>query len=192
MYSFFAYIDRMKYINRWSLMRSTERENLMEHSAQVAIIAHALAVIGNTYFGKNYDEKSVAALALFHDTGEVITGDLPTPVKYYNPEIRDAYKAVEEVATDKLLGMLPKEMRLSYEAMLRPDKDSPESRLVKYADKLTAYIKCVEELAAGNSEFKKASKSIEKELRGYKSGSVEYFLDTFVNSFALTLDDLSK
>ena len=97
MYSFFAYIDRMKYINRWSLMRSTERENLMEHSAQVAIIAHALAVIGNTYFGKNYDEKSVAALALFHDTGEVITGDLPTPVKYYNPEIRDAYKAVGQL-----------------------------------------------------------------------------------------------
>lgn len=190
MYSFFAYIDRMKYINRWSLMRSTERENLMEHSAQVAIIAHALAVIGNTYFGKNYDEKSVAALALFHDTGEVITGDLPTPVKYYNPEIRDAYKAVEEVATDKLLGMLPKEMRLSYEAMLSPDKDSPESRLVKYADKLSAYIKCLTELKSSNNEFKKAKNSIEKELNFISSEEVRYFMNNFIKPYTLTLDEL--
>lgn len=190
MYSFFAYLDRMKYINRWSLMRSNDNENIMEHSAQVAVIAHALAVIGNTYFSKNYDEKQIAVLALFHETSEVITGDLPTPVKYYNPEIRDAYKALEDVANDKLLNMLPKEMRPIYQNLLKPDKNCPEAKLVKYADKLSAYIKCLTELKSSNNEFKKAKNSIEKELNFISSEEVRYFINNFIKPYTLTLDEL--
>ena len=190
MYGFFAYLDRMKYINRWALMRSTERENIMEHSAQVAIIAHALAVIGNTYYGKNYDENKVATLALFHETSEVITGDLPTPVKYYNPAIRDAYKAVEEVANDKLLGMLPDEMKGVYGKLIKCDKTCEESKLVKHADRIAAYVKCLTELKVSNGEFKKAKNSIEKELHALDSEEVKYFLDNFIKPYTLTLDEL--
>lgn len=129
-------------------------------------------------------------IAAYHEASEVITGDMPTPIKYFSSEMRDAYKSVEKVAREQILSTLPDRLTDEYKSLI--DASPEEYKLVKYADKLTAYIKCVEELAAGNSEFKKASKSIEKELRGYKSGSVEYFLDTFVNSFALTLDDLSK
>lgn len=190
MYGFFAYLDRMKYINRWALMRSTERENIMEHSAQVAIIAHALAVIGNTYYGKNYDENKVATLALFHETSEVITGDLPTPVKYYNPAIRDAYKAVEEVANDKLLGMLPDEMKGVYGKLIKCDKTCEESKLVKHADRIAAYVKCLTELKVSNGEFKKAKNAIEKELHALDSEEVKYFLDNFIKPYTLTLDEL--
>lgn len=190
MYGFFAYLDRMKYINRWALMRSTERENIMEHSAQVAIIAHALAVIGNTYFNKNYDENKVATLALFHETSEVITGDLPTPVKYYNPAIRDAYKAVEEVANDKLLGMLPDEMKGVYGKLIKCDKTCEESKLVKHADRIAAYVKCLTELKVSNGEFKKAKNTIEKELHALDSEEVKYFLDNFIKPYTLTLDEL--
>ena len=190
MYGFFAYLDRMKYINRWALMRSTERENIMEHSAQVAIIAHALAVIGNVYYGKNYDENKVATLALFHETSEVITGDLPTPVKYYNPAIRDAYKAVEEVANDKLLGMLPNEMKGVYGKLIKCDKTCEESKLVKHADRIAAYVKCLTELKVSNGEFKKAKNTIEKELHALDSEEVKYFLDNFIKPYTLTLDEL--
>ncbi len=190
MYGFFAYLDRMKYINRWALMRSTERENIMEHSAQVAIIAHALAVIGNVYYGKNYDENKVATLALFHETSEVITGDLPTPVKYYNPAIRDAYKAVEEVANDKLLGMLPDEMKGVYGKLIKCDKTCEESKLVKHADRIAAYVKCLTELKVSNGEFKKAKNTIEKELHALDSEEVKYFLDNFIKPYTLTLDEL--
>ncbi len=190
MYGFFAYLDRMKYINRWALMRSTERENIMEHSAQVAIIAHALAVIGNVYYGKNYDENKVATLALFHETSEVITGDLPTPVKYYNPAIRDAYKAVEEVANDKLLGMLPNEMKGVYGKLIKCDKTCEESKLVKHADRIAAYVKCLTELKVSNGEFKKAKNAIEKELHALDSEEVKYFLDNFIKPYTLTLDEL--
>ena len=190
MYGFFAYLDRMKYINRWALMRSTERENIKEHSAQVAIIAHALAVIGNTYYGKNYDENKVATLALFHETSEVITGDLPTPVKYYNPAIRDAYKAVEEVANDKLLGMLPDEMKGVYGKLIKCDKTCEESKLVKHADRIAEYVKCLTELKVSNGEFKKAKNTIEKELHALDSEEVKYFLDNFIKPYTLTLDEL--
>ncbi len=162
----------------------------MEHSAQVAIIAHALAVIGNVYYGKNYDENKVATLALFHETSEVITGDLPTPVKYYNPAIRDAYKAVEEVANDKLLGMLPDEMKGVYGKLIKCDKTCEESKLVKHADRIAAYVKCLTELKVSNGEFKKAKNAIEKELHALDSEEVKYFLDNFIKPYTLTLDEL--
>lgn len=190
MYSFFAYLDRMKYINRWSLMRSHDSENIMEHSAQVAMLAHALAVIGNTYFQKTHDAERIALLALFHETSEVITGDLPTPVKYYNPQIRDAYKAVEDVANEKLLAMLPDEMKGVYGGIIRADRQSDEMKLVKCADKLSAYIKCLTELKSSNNEFKKAKNSIEKELAAMDSPELKYFMTNFVKPYTLTLDEL--
>lgn len=183
-------MSRMRYIDRWSLMRNTVRENNAEHSLMVCFIAHNLAVIENKMFGGDYDACRIGMIAAYHEASEVITGDMPTPIKYFSSEMRDAYKSVEKVAREQILSTLPDRLTDEYKSLI--DASPEEYKLVKYADKLTAYIKCVEELAAGNSEFKKASKSIEKELRGYKSGSVEYFLDTFVNSFALTLDDLSK
>ncbi|MBQ9714915.1 MAG: 5'-deoxynucleotidase [Clostridia bacterium] len=190
MYSFFAYLDRMKYINRWSLMRSNDQENIMEHSAQVCMIAHALAVIGNVYFGKNYNADKVVSIALFHETSEVITGDLPTPIKYYNPQIRDAYKAIEEVANDKLIGMLPDEMQPVYASLIKADKDLPESKLVKYADKLSAYVKCLGELKGSNNEFKKAKKTIEHDIKNIDSKEVEFFMEHFIKPYSLTLDEL--
>ena len=190
MINFFAYLDRMKYINRWSLMRSTQQENIMEHSCQVAMIAHALAVIGNCYFNKNYDAEKAAVYALFHEASEVITGDLPTPIKYFNPEINKAYKELEEVANQKLLGMLPKEMREVYRPVICADKNEEEAKLAKYADKISAYIKCLTELKSSNNEFKKAKSSIEKELNFIDSQEVRYFLNNFIKPFNLTLDEL--
>lgn len=190
MFNFFAYLDRMKYINRWSLMRSTQQENIMEHSCQVAMIAHALAVIGNCYFNKNYDAEKAAVYALFHEASEVITGDLPTPIKYFNPEINKAYKELEEVANQKLLGMLPKEMREVYRPVICADKNEEEAKLAKYADKISAYIKCLTELKSSNNEFKKAKSSIEKELNFIDSQEVRYFLNNFIKPFNLTLDEL--
>ena len=190
MYSFFAYLDRMKYINRWSLMRSNDKENIMEHSAQVCMIAHALAVIGNVYFGKSYNLDKVVTIALFHETSEVITGDLPTPIKYYNPQIRDAYKAIEEVANDKLIGMLPAEMQPIYADIIKADSNLPESKLVKYADKLSAYVKCLSELKGSNNEFLKAKNSIEKDIENIDSDEVKYFMANFIKPYSLTLDEL--
>ena len=190
MFNLFAYLDRMKYINRWSLMRSTQQENIMEHSCQVAMIAHALAVIGNCYFNKNYDAEKAAVYALFHEASEVITGDLPTPIKYFNPEINKAYKELEEVANQKLLGMLPKEMQEVYRPVICADKNEEEAKLAKYADKISAYIKCLTELKSSNNEFKKAKSSIEKELNFIDSQEVRYFLNNFIKPFNLTLDEL--
>ena len=190
MFNFFAYLDRMKYINRWSLMRSTQQENIKEHSCQVAMIAHALAVIGNCYFNKNYDAEKAAIYALFHEASEVITGDLPTPIKYFNPEINKAYKELEEVANQKLLGMLPKEMQEVYRPVICADKNEEEAKLAKYADKISAYIKCLTELKSSNNEFKKAKSSIEKELNFIDSQEVRYFLNNFIKPFNLTLDEL--
>ena len=190
MYSFFAYLDRMKYINRWSLMRSNDKENIMEHSAQVSMIAHALAVIGNVYFGKNYNVDKVTTIALFHETSEVITGDLPTPIKYYNPQIRDAYKAIEAVANDKLIGMLPQEMQPVYEQIIKADSCSLEGKLVKYADKISAYVKCLGELKGSNNEFKKAKNAIEKDIENIDSDEVKFFMEHFIAPYSLTLDEL--
>ena len=176
MFKFFAFINRMKYIKRWSLMRSIREENIMEHSHQVAVIAHALALIRKKVFGKEIDENKVVMLAQYHEVGEVITGDLPTPIKYFNPEIKSAYKDLEKGACQRLLTMLPENMRSEYEDYIMPDENTEEYKLVKCADRLSAYLKCVEEIRAGNSEFKKAKTSIGNELKGYIINAFHIFL----------------
>ena len=190
MKKFFAFINRMKYIKRWSLMRSIREENIMEHSQEVAVIAHALALIENKIFNESVDENLVLKMAQYHEVGEVITGDLPTPIKYFNPEIKNAYKDLEKNACEKLLSMLPDELRESYTEYILPDTSKKEYQIVKFADRLSAYLKCVEEIKAGNMEFKKAKKSIETELKGSNSQSVAYFLKEFVPAYELTLDEL--
>ena len=185
---FFAYLSRMRFIQRWALMRNTAPENVQEHSHQVAVLAHALAVIRNEKFGGHTDAGAVAAAALYHDAGEILTGDMPTPIKYDNPAIRKAYKDVEKVAEDKLLHMLPKEFQPVYAPILRPDEET--ERLVKAADKLSAYIKCVEELKAGNNEFRDAATQTRAALEGYGLPELDYFMETFLPSFSLTLDQL--
>ena len=186
---FYALMGRMRYITRWGLMRNTFSENIQEHSHQVAVLAHALAVIRNEYFGGQTDPGAVAAAALFHDAPEIMTGDLPTPIKYYNPAIRDAYKQVERVASDKLLGMLPEKLRGTYDALLNP-ADRETELLIKAADKLSAWIKCVEELKAGNLEFRAAAEQTEKALDAYELPEVAFFKEHFMPSFRLTLDEM--
>lgn len=190
MSKFFAFINRMKYIKRWSLMRSVKEENIMEHSHQVAVIAHALALIKNKMFGGNVNVNEVVLLAQYHEVGEVITGDLPTPIKYFNPEIKSAYKDLEKGASEKLLLMLPEELQQEYSSYVLPNEESEEYRLVKSADRLSAYLKCVEEIRLGNAEFKKAKQSILSELKGLKRPEVDYYLKTFAPAFELTLDEL--
>ena len=189
-HNFFPMIARMRYIDRWGLMRNTQVENIQEHSHMVAVLAHALAVIENTYFGGTVDPGEVAVAALYHDASEIITGDMPTPIKYDNPEIRDAYKMVEAVAEQKLLSMLPDELHPAYEEIITiPD---PEIRaLVKAADKLSAYLKCVEELKAGNLEFKKAKEQTYAALCQNPIPALNYFMEHFLAGFELTLDELS-
>ena len=187
----FAYLARMKFIRRWGLMHNTYPENIQEHSLRVAIIAHALAVIRNRLFQGDVNPERVAALALFHDATEVLTGDLPTPIKYFNPEISRAYRAIEHVANQKLFDMIPDELRADYRALFFDDPADREHReLVKAADRLAAYMKCLEELAAGNHEFSKAEKALRASVEGLDLAEVRYFLDTFVPSLRLTLDEL--
>ena len=186
---FFAYISRMRFIQRWALMRNTAPENVQEHSHQVAVLAHALAVIRNEKFGGAVDPGAVAAAALYHDASEILTGDMPTPIKYDNPAIRKAYQDVEAVAEGQLLTMLPEELQAVYAPILTPT-DPEVLRLVKAADKLSAYIKCVEELKAGNNEFREAAAQTRQALEGYGLPEVDYFLETFMDSFSLTLDEL--
>lgn len=190
MYTFFAKLSRMKYINRWSLMRNTVTENIAEHSLEVGMIAHALAVIGNTRFGKNLDCNRLAVLAMYHDTTEIITGDMPTPVKYYAPEIRDAYKNVERVAAEQLLSKLPPEMKQQYESIMIPaEADAVLWRYVKAADKLSAYIKCIEEISMGNSDFAKAHDTIAEAVRDMQMEEVDYFVEQFLPAYYLTVDE---
>ncbi|MBQ8345595.1 MAG: 5'-deoxynucleotidase [Clostridia bacterium] len=190
-HNFFAYMARMKLIRRWSLMKSVSDENIAEHSAQVAQLAHALALIKNRKFGGNLNADRIATMALYHESSEVLTGDLPTPIKYYNPHIRKAYKDIESVANEKLLSMLPEEFYGDYAALLEPDPDSYERILIKAADKLSAYIECVEELRSGNREFAKAEQALKAELERYLVyDEVRYFCDTYLDSFTLTLDEL--
>lgn len=189
-YNFFAIINRMKYIARWSLMHSLEQENVMEHTEQVATIAHALAVIKNKLYGGNADIAKVLLYALYHETGEVVTGDLPTPVKYYNEDIKTAYKAIEKTSCDKILSTLPAELKDEFSPYVLPDESSVEYGLMKSADKISAYLKCVAELRLGNKEFKKAKSSIEKELKSKNRPEVEYFMKNFVPAFEKTLDEL--
>jgi len=188
-YHFFPMISRMRYINRWGLMRNTRLENIQEHSHQVAVLAHALAVIHNQYFEGQVDPGAVAVAALYHDASEILTGDMPTPIKYDNPDIQSAYKAVESVAEQKLLSMLPPELRMEYDEIITiPD---PEIRtLVKAADKLSAYLKCVEELKAGNTEFKKAKEQTYAALCMNPIPALTWFMEHFLDGYELTLDEL--
>jgi 5'-deoxynucleotidase len=190
---YFAYLARMKFIQRWGLMRNTLEENIQEHSLQVAMVAHALALMENERLGREaVDPARTALLAVYHDAEEVITGDMPTPVKYFNPQVRDAVDGLEVVAKRKLLGMLPEAMRPSFEALYfaRPE-DAAEWRLVKLADKLCAYLKCLEEAKAGNREFERAEETIRRDLEGLGEPVVDAFMTTFVPSFRLTLDELN-
>ncbi len=189
---FFAYLSRMKLIQRWGLMRNTRTENIQEHSLQVAMVAHALAMIRNRFYGGAVNPERVMALGVYHEVSEVITGDLATPIKYFNPEIQNAYLNIEELAKERLHQMLPEELKVGYQPYLfRQAEDEEEWSLVKAADKICAYLKCVEELKTGNEEFHKAEKKIRRELADYQMPEIEYFLQTFVPSFSLTLDELN-
>ncbi len=189
---FFAYINRLKLIRRWGLMHNTMPENDMEHSMQVAVIAHGLAVLGKTRHQRDIDPQRVLALALYHDAGEVITGDLPTPVKYKNPSIQDSYRELEGLASKQLLGMLPQDMQAQYKPYLLPDETSYEWRLVKAADRISAYLKCVEEQKLGNREFDQARLTITDSINQMVLPEVHEFMREFVPSFSLSLDELSK
>ncbi len=192
-YNFFAMVNRMKYIDRWALMPNTQKENIAEHSHSVAVIAHALALIGKREFGKDYDENRVAVLALYHDTTEVITGDMPTPVKYYNDEIKSVYKKIEAVAGQRLLSMLPDEYKADYEPMFEhSDEDRELWLLVKAADKISALIKCIEENRMGNREFDIALKAQEQKIADIDIPEVKFFSEHFLKSYYLTLDEHTK
>ena len=189
---FFAYLSRMKFIHRWGLMRNTRVENIQEHSLQVAMIAHALALIRNRLFAGGLDPERVMVLAVYHDVSEVITGDLPTPLKYFNPEISRAYSEIEQVARRKLWDMIPAELKADYRTVLfQENADTEGWKVVKAADKISAYVKCLEELKAGNQEFAKAKDSIAREIARLKLPEVDYFMREFVHSFALALDELN-
>jgi 5'-deoxynucleotidase len=195
-YNFFALISRMRYIERWALMRNTRTENLCEHSMEVAMIAHALCTIGNVRYGKNLDANKAALVGLYHDASEIITGDMPTPVKYFNKELKQAYKEVEAIADDKLLDKLPKDLRPSYEKIFKGDCGPGEAymrKLVKAADKLSALIKCMAEINAGNSEFRTAKESTEKSIRSLYQELPEVldFVNEFLGPYGDTLDELT-
>lgn len=189
-YSFFPMIARMRYINRWGLMRNTQTENIQEHSHMVAVLAHGLAVIQNEKFGGQVDPGQVAVAALYHDASEILTGDMPTPIKYDNPDIQFAYKQVEAVAEAKLLSMLPEDLRPAYEEAITI-VDPEVKALVKAADKLDAYLKCVEEVKAGNAEFKKAKEQTYAALCQNPIPALQYFMEHFLEGFSLTLDELN-
>ena len=186
---FFAYISRLRFISRWALMRNTAPENVQEHSHETAVLAHALAVIRNERFGGHVDAGAAAVAALYHDAPEILTGDLPTPIKYFNPAIKTAYQEVESAAEQKLLDLLPPELQGVYAPILR-QSDPELHALVKAADKLSACIKCVEELKAGNGEFRDAAVQTRAALEAMAMPEVDYFLETFMDSFSLTLDEL--
>lgn len=188
-YHFFAMLSRMKYINRWGLMRNTRNENIGEHSLDAAIIAHALAVIGIERFGRSYDPDRAAVLAIFHDASEIITGDLPTPVKYHSQEIRKSYKAVEDLAVKQLLSMLPEDMMPYYRQIMEAEEDQELMRLVKAADKLSAIIKCIEEKKSGNQEFQKAEETLRKTVEEMHLPEADCFVEDFLPSYELTLDE---
>jgi len=189
---FFAMMSRMKYIERWALMRNSKQENLCEHSLQVGMIAHALAVISNTRCGNSLDASKAALIGMYHDASEIITGDMPTPVKYHNRSIQDAFKALEDSANQSLLSMLPDYMQTYYqEIFTSSEEDAYLWKLVKAADKLSAYIKCIEEANSGNSEFLSAQQSIRASLEKMGLTEVTIFMKEFLSSFGMTLDELT-
>ena len=188
--SFFAMLSRMKYISRWALMRNTDRESLSEHSLETAIVAHALAVLRNTRFGGSVNPEHIALLAMFHDVPEIITGDMPTPVKYYSPQLRSIYGEVEQCAGEKLVSMLPEDLAEQYRDLLIQDEDSEEHKLVKAADKISALIKCIEERKAGNREFVSAEESTLASIKKLGVPEADAFVEEFIPAFGLTLDEL--
>ena len=189
---FFAYLSRMRFVKRWGLMRNTHVENLQEHSLQVAMLAHALAVIRNTLYGGRVRPERAAVLALYHDAAEVITGDIVAPIKHFNSEITRAHRVIEDIASGRLQSMLPDALAASFTPLLFPDDaDAEEWTIVKAADKLTAYLKCLEELRAGNDDFRKAAQALERDVRALEAPEVRYFLETFAPSFSMTLDELN-
>jgi len=187
---FFAYMARMKFIMRWGLMRNTRPENNAEHTAQVAMIAHALAALQNARHNGGLDAGLVASIALYHDAGEVITGDLATPIKYFNPLIKEAFHRIEDVASRKLLDMLPADLHPAFSPLLAPDMTALSWRLVKAADRIAAYAKCVEEIKAGNTEFALAAESIRDTIDAIDIPAVRDFMEEFAPSYALSLDEL--
>ena len=189
-YEFFALLSRMRYITRWGLMRNTFSENIQEHSHQVAVLAHGLALIRRDILGLEADPERCAAAALFHDASEILTGDLPTPIKYYNPDIKTAYKQVERVSGDKLLAMLPEELRESYAPLIH-EEDASVHSIVKAADKLSAHIKCIEELKAGNQEFESAAAQTRRALEEMDLPELNWFLEHCLPAFAKNLDELN-
>lgn len=191
MFHFFAYMARMRNILRWGLMRNMFPENDQEHALQAAMIAHALAVIRNVRYGGAVDADRVATLAIYHDAGEVITGDLATPIKHFNPEVRDAFDALERMARGRLLGMLPADLRDAYAPYLIVDEGGEAWRIVKAADRICAYLKCVEEIKAGNSEFARAKEAIGRDIERIDMPEVADFMREFAPSFELSLDELN-
>ncbi len=189
-YNFFALLGRMNCIDRWGLMRNTRVENIQEHSHMVAVLSHALAVIGRERFGSTVDPGEAAIAGLYHDAPEILTGDLPTPVKYDNPAIKEAYKAVESVAADKLLSLLPPELVPAFAPYVREELDPELLRVVKAADKLAAHIKCLEELKAGNAEFRQAADQTKMALVEMHLPELDCFMEEFLPGFELTLDEL--
>ena len=191
--SFFAMHSRMKYINRWALMRNTSNENISEHSNDVAAIAHALAIIKNLRFGGNLNAEKAAFLGLYHDMPEIITGDMPTPVKYHSKELHSEFLKVEEMACNKLLAMLPDDMRAYYKgAFFKQEEDDYLWKIVKAADKISALIKCIEEKKAGNGEFEKAFLSTEKSIKEMNMPEADVFLEEFILAFYLSLDEQNE
>lgn len=191
--SFFALFSRMKYINRWSLMRNTQKESLSHHSLETAAIAHALAVIGNRRFGKNYNADRLCVLGLYHDMPEIITGDMPTPIKYYNDEIRRAYGEIEKNTELSLLNFLPEDMRSAYSELLCSEKVDAELKdLLKAADKISALIKCIEEKQAGNTEFNAAYDSALRAIEQSPCPEAKVFLEEFIGAYSLSLDELTE
>lgn len=188
--SFYSYLSRMKNINRWGLMRNTRRENLQEHSMETAVLAHALALLHNRRFGGNVDCNRIAVQALFHDAAEIITGDMPTPVKYASTELREAYRKVEREAEGTLISLLPADLKEDYLPLFRPDAE--QERFVKAADKLSALIKCMEEKNMGNHEFDVAYTTLLSTLREMHFPPVDVFLEEFLPSYALTLDEQNR
>ncbi len=187
---FFAFLDRMKYIERWQLMRTVRDENVMEHSEQVAILTHALCVINNKVFGGSANAEKAALMAVYHDCSEVITGDMPTPIKYMNENIQGAYRDIEDKAGDRLLKMVPENLKDGFSEYLKPDRDSVEYRLMKAADKISAYIKCLEEARCGNDDFKMAEDAALADIRSRDIPEANYFLDNFIAGYTKTLDEL--
>ena len=189
--NFFAMLSRMKYVNRWGLMRNTIPESLSDHTMDVVIIAHALVMIANVYYGKQLDESRAALLAAFHDAPEIITGDMPTPVKYYAPEVKNAYSKVEDAAVNKMIDSLPPELKNHYERLLKADSED-DAQLIKYvkaADKISALIKCIEEEQMGNRDFSSARRSTEEIIQKLDMPEVEYFMNNFMQGYFMTLDE---